>query len=689
MYRGATELLASLMIALGVSMLLFTLTHGGGVGVLLGTLFVAAGGGPALPAAAEDLRQLVARKLPGFRRELDARALFSVAYGEVASSIYFALGVIAAYALGFTPLVLLGVGLLFLVVSLSYAEGTAALPETGGAATFVRRAFNDLARLRHRLGALPRLRDRDRALGALPAALPGGRDPGARARPQPVGRHRRGARDRGRGDRAARAAPVAVRRRHRDPRARPADAASARRARVRAVVSPHALTQGTSLGSHPSWHAIAFAIPLAMLAFTGLETVANLAEEARRPSVDIPRSVFGGIATVITLYVAIAVVAVSAFPGPKSELGTTWVHAPLLGVADSIRAELPTFLGDVLRFYVGVTGALILLAAVVTSISGFSRLAYSLGEHGQLPSAFGRLSRRAHVSPIAIVSVAVVGSAFVIGTSFARNDVTSLASLFSFGVLLAFTAAQLAVIKLRVDEPDLPRPYRAPFNVRIGRAEIPLPAIVGSIATFTVWIIALATHPAARYAGPLWLAVGIAVYVTVRVSHGEGLFERVRAPDELPFVHALEVRRILVPMKLGIIGEEMLATAIKLASDHGAEVEALHVIRVPLAEALDAPLAEDQDRADEALSEAKALGLDYGVTVEAATVRARAIGSAIVERAGEVDADLIVLGSAPRWRRQSRFFSPTVDYVLRNAPCEVLIVAFPQSVMDEELAAST
>src|SRR5574340_42557 len=87
----------------------------------------------------------MARKLPGFKRELDARALFSVAYGEVASSIYFALGVIAANALGFTPVVLLGVGILFLVVSLSYAEGTAALPETGGAATFVRRASNDLA----------------------------------------------------------------------------------------------------------------------------------------------------------------------------------------------------------------------------------------------------------------------------------------------------------------------------------------------------------------------------------------------------------------------------------------------------------------------------------------------------------------------------------------------------------------
>src|SRR5215217_1248947 len=87
----------------------------------------------------------MARKLPGLRRELDARSLFSVAYGEIASSIYFALGVIALYAVGFTPLVLLLAGILFLIVALSYAEATSALPETGGAATFVRRAFNDLA----------------------------------------------------------------------------------------------------------------------------------------------------------------------------------------------------------------------------------------------------------------------------------------------------------------------------------------------------------------------------------------------------------------------------------------------------------------------------------------------------------------------------------------------------------------
>jgi basic amino acid/polyamine antiporter, APA family len=454
------------------------------------------------------------------------------------------------------------------------------------------------------------------------------------------------------------------------------------------LVSPGSLTNGTSLGTDPTWHAIAFALPLAMLAFTGLETVANLAEEARRPGVDLPRSVFGAIATVVTIYVAIAVVALSAFPGPKTELGTTWLRAPLLGVADALRTELPLVLGDALRFYVGITGALILLVAVTTSISGFSRLAYSLGEHEQLPRSFGRLSRRAHVSPQAIFAAAVLSSGLVIGTSFLTDDVAFLASPFSFCVLLAFTAAQLAVIKLRVDEPDLPRPYRAPLNIRIGRSEIPLPAIVGSIATFAIFIVALATHPAARYAGPAWLACGLVVYVVVRRVHGEGLMERVASPDELAMETAVTFKRILVPMKLGIIGEEMLATAIRLATEHGAEVQALHVIRVPLEQPLQCELIDEEERAEAALAEAKLLGADHGVTVEGATVRARAIGHAICARAVEVDADLIVLGSAPRWRRQSRFFSPTVDYVLRRAPCEVLIVAFPQSVMDDELAAT-
>src|SRR5439155_12455503 len=224
-----------------------------------------------------------------------------------------------------------------------------------------------------------------------------------------------------------------------------------------------------------------------------------------------------------------------------------------------------------LRASVGITGALILLAAATTPVSGFWRLAYSLGEHGQLPRAFGRLSRRAHVSPTAILSVSIVASVIVIATSFFKKDVQFLAGLFSFGVLLAFTAAQLAVIKLRVDEPELARPYRTPFNVVIRGAEVPVPAVVGSIATFAVWVLAMITHPGARYAGPAWLAAGLVVFVAVRHAHGEGLMERVTADDDRPLESAVRFKTILVPLKIGLIGDEITATSIQRASEHQAE----------------------------------------------------------------------------------------------------------------------
>jgi nucleotide-binding universal stress UspA family protein len=136
-------------------------------------------------------------------------------------------------------------------------------------------------------------------------------------------------------------------------------------------------------------------------------------------------------------------------------------------------------------------------------------------------------------------------------------------------------------------------------------------------------------------------------------------------------------------MKIGEIGEEMVATAVKLAEDTPTIVEAIFVIKVPLDQPLDSPLFELEEQAAASLAEAAALGRDHGVEVVGRTVRARALGDAIIAAASESGSDLIVLGSAPRWRRQSRFFSPTVDYVLRKATAEVLIVAFPQGILEE------
>jgi APA family basic amino acid/polyamine antiporter len=625
----------------------------------------------------------MARKLPRLQRVLTGPALFSIAYGEIASSIYFALGIIAFHALGFTPAVLLAAGALFLLVSLSYAEGTAAIRETGGAATFVRIAFNDLwgfitgwvLFLDYLIViALSALYVSHYAAAALFTSV---------NKPWDVVFG------------CAVIAGIAAFRLLRNKRI-------FRFAFVVALVdmatqlllvvlglallfSTDALGKGTSLGSHPSWHSIAFALPLAMLAYTGLETVANLTEEARRPGRDLPRSLFGAVGFVVLLYAAIAVVGLSAFPAEGgTALGGTWARAPLMGIVSRLRDHLPDFLGAPLQVFVGTSGALILLTAAATSIAGFGRLAYSLGEHGQLPRAFGRLSRRTIVAPQSILAAAAIAIAGLIATSPLTHPVFFLASLYSFGVLLAFTAAQLAVVKLRLSHPEKRRPYRVPLNV--GR--VPVPSVLGAALTGFVWILALVTHAGARYGGPVWLAAGLLLYVLVRRARGEGLREHVVSADEYTGLTEAQYSRILVPMKLGLIGEEMVATAVKLAQERGASVEALHVIRVPMERAMEDELVEEEERAVASLAEAKLLGADHGVHVDGKTVRARAIGEAIVDEAKKQNVDLIVLGSAPRWRRQSRFFSPTVEYVLKKAPCEVLVVAFPQGVIEEEEAES-
>jgi basic amino acid/polyamine antiporter, APA family len=627
----------------------------------------------------------LARKLPGLQRALETPSLAAVAYGEIASSLFFALGVVALEALGFTPWVLLAVGALFLVVALSYAEGTAALPETGGAATFVRRAFNDqlgfitgwaifldyviviaLAGLfvPHYLGNAVGWD----ALTNSPADVFVG-----------VG---------------VILVMAAVRfvRRPSLYRLAIAIAGITFVGQLLLIVlglpllfSLDNLKQGTDLGTAPTWSGIAFAIPVAMLAYTGLETVANLAAETREPGRTLPRSLFVGIGVAVAISFLIGVVALSAYPAhPETALGTRWLRAPLVGLADAFSGHLPEGIVDALRVFIGLTGAVILVAVITTSFSGAGRLAYSLGRHDMLPRPFGRLSRRTLISPAAIASTAAISTGILLIAKAANDPVRFLASLYSFGVLIAFTAAQVAVVRLRFTEPDLPRPFRVPGNVRIRGTPVPVAALVGAPLTFAIWIAALVTHDAARVAGPIWLGIGAVVFISSRLAARERVLGRVTPAvgDLVPEVEGA-YERILVPMKIGLIGEEVLGTAFRLAEEKRCSVLALHVIRVPMDQPFDAPMIDAEEQAEASLAEAKLLAADAGIPIKVKIVRARSIGEAITEEATHNDVDLIVMGSAPRWRRQSRFFSPTVDYVLRKAPCEVMVIAYPQGVLEE------
>ena len=628
------------------------------------------------------------RRLPGFVRGLTGESLASVAYGEVGSSIYFALGIVALFALGLTPWVLLVAGAIFMLVSLSYAEGTAAIPETGGAAMLARRAFNDpigfltgwvllldytiviaLAALftphyfGHAVGWLRLTRHPWDVVAAVFIVL-----------------------------------AITLLRLIRRPGLYRIAIVVAVVAFITDVIliilgfaflfSPSDLTHGAHPGLAPTWHGLAFALPVAMLAYTGLETLANLAQEAREPGKNMPRSLFVGLGAAVLVSVLMGIVAVAAFPavGGSSELARQWIQAPLVGIVSALNGHMPAVLVDALRVMVGITGAGILLAAATTSISGVGRVVYSLGRHQMLPHVFGTFGRRSTLPPAAILGAAAVSIALVIVSASVGREARFLAGLYSFGVLITFAIAQAAVVRLRFKEPALPRPFLVPLNIRIKGRPVPIAALIGIPLVAALWIVSLSTHPAARIGGPIWLLVGAALYVYARRTRGAGLMEHVDAatPDLVPAREG-EYERILVPVKLGPIGEEMLATAIKLAEERGGTIHALHVIRVPLSLPLDAEMAEQEARASASLDDARTLAGEHRVTIEGDTIRARAIGEAIAGKAAEIGADLIVMGSAPRWRRQSRFFSPTVDYVLRNAPCEVMVLAYPQGLLEEEL----
>lgn len=619
----------------------------------------------------------MARRHLSLTRALERAPLAAIAYGGLGAGPFVALGAVVLFAQGAAPWVVLVAGAVALIVALTYAEGVAAVAEPGGGAALVRRAFGDVAGFA--IGWLLLL-DYVVLIALAGAFAPAylGRAAGWDAL------------TRGPGDVLAgvgvvlAVAVVRLVRRTRLYRVAAVVAGVALAVHVvllalglAVLATADGLGAGVALGGTPSWGALAYALPLALLVFAGIETVANLGAEVREPGRALPPALLAGVG--LTLVVGAGLAAVSASVAPA---GAPPAEAPLLGVASALGAELPA-LDDALRVVVGLSGTVVLVALVAVAMSGAGRMTYALGQAEMLPRAFARLSRRTLIAPPAIVGVAALAAALVLLAGVADRPPLLLAGLYGSGVLLAFTAGQAALVMLRVRLPDLPRPFRAPGTVEVRGVAVPALAVVGGVATLALWVALLATHQQALLLALGWSLAGAGAYVAVRRIAHEPLLGTPDAPvpDLVPGARD-PYAHILVPLKEGGLGDEVLTTAIRLAAESGARVHVLHVTRVPLERALDDTLPDEAARAARTLDAAVDLAREAGVDVEAETRCARSIGEAVVEVAAARDADLIVIGSAPRWRRQSRFFGPTVDHVLRRAPVEVMVVAYPEGALD-------
>ncbi len=615
------------------------------------------------------------RQQQGLERVLGANALFATAYGNVGSSIYYALGLTAGIALGLTPLVFIISGIIFACTAATYAEGTVRYPEAGGSSSFARHAFNELVSfgaawaqmlnyvitvaisvifVPHYLSifweplktnpwdiivgiALTWLLVLINVIGVKEAA-------NLNIFLAVV-------------DFATQLLLVA--------------------AGFFLIFSPHVLQANIHFGTAPTWGSFALAIPVAMIAYTGIETVSNLAEEARDPVRSIPRSIKLVAIAVFAIYFTLPWIALSAMPVVQhgthyvTQLGQNppggFKNDPVLGLVKNLGIH-----GTVLKiaeYYVGILAATILFIATNAGVIGASRITYSMASYRQLPEIFRRLHPRLKTPWLSLIVFAGVAPTLFLLT----GQVDFLGRMYAFGAMLSFTIAHAAVITLRVRNPDEESGWRA--RPSIGRW--PLFAILGGIGTGAAWLVVVAQDAPTRYAGLAWLAAGFVFYPLYRRRLGEPLRATVRAPIVIT-AGSLEYSNILVPVAPGYPSDEAMDVACRLARERRSRIVAMTVVMVPLELPLDAYLPEQVEEANEQLDEARAIGESYGVGVTTRIVRERNPGRAIVDEAVRRRAEIIVMGGPRRIRLQAgrrAIFGDTVDFVLKHAPCRVMVAA--------------
>ncbi|MEJ7568593.1 MAG: universal stress protein [Gaiellaceae bacterium] len=622
------------------------------------------------------------RRQVELERVLGTPALFATAYGNVGSSIYYALGLTAVYALGLTPLVFIVAGVIFACTAATYSEGTVRYPEAGGSASFARHAFDELVSFTaawaqmlvyvvtvavsaffvpHYLAIFwepLRTNPWDIVGGAIVILV--------LVALNVVG--------------VSEAAKLSVTLAVLDL----ATQVLLVIVGIALVLSPERLVDNVHWGVAPTWSNLALAVPVAMLAYTGVETVSNLAEEVRDPVRSVPNAYKLVALAVFGIFFTLPFVALSALPVERigGELTTRlalppeeggFANDPVLGLVQNLGLE--GLMLDVAEIYVGVLAATILFIATNAGVIGASRITYSMATYRQLPEIFRRLHPRFKTPWLALLVFAGIAPIAIL----LPGDVNFVGTLYAFGATFSFTVAHASIIRLRMlpaEEDE--RVGRARPNLRIRGVDWPVFAILGGLATAISFLVILVQNEATRWTGIGWIVLGLIGYVIYRrIVLREPVRATVRAPVAFGPALALEYRRLLVPILPGQVSDDALDVAASLAAERGAQIAAITVLEVPLDQPLDVSLGAEELLANRELDEARAIGDSYGVTVIPRLVRGRSAGEAIVEEASRRSTELIVIGALRKevGRRKRAVFGATVDYVLKNAPCRVMVTA--------------
>jgi basic amino acid/polyamine antiporter, APA family len=615
------------------------------------------------------------------RRVYGTGALFGAAYGNVGSSIYYALGVVALYALGLTPVTFMIAGLIFAFTAASYAEATVLYPEAGGSSSFARHAFNEAVSFFAAWGQmLTYIVTIAISAFFVPHYLSVFWDPLGEGPADVffgIGL-------------VAVLALINVKGTEESARLNLVLAIADLLTQVVLVIiglaivfDPDLLVSQIDLGVAPTWGDFLLGIAVGMVAYTGIETISNMAEEARDASRTIPRGVGATVIAVVGLYAFLPAIALSAMPVTESAngefstaLGTTYADDPVLGIVANL--GLGGGLENVMEVYVGVLAAVILLIATNAALIGVSRLTFSMGQHRQLPEILRQVHPRFKTPYVAIVVFSIVAALTI-----APGKTTFLATLYSFGATLSFTIAHVSVIRLRKLQPLAKRkpdrdgnpPWRPPGSVRVRGVEVPMTAVLGGLGTAAAFVVAVALDPVILAVGGGWMAVGMATYYLYRRRQGLPLRGTVKVATLEPLgVEEVEYQSVLVAFEEGTFSKEVMSTAKALGARRRRAIHVLALVEVPTHLPLDAPLPKAESRAHSTIEQAKLIA-GQRVSGHLEHVRPGQAGKAIVEDAKAINAAAIVVPL--RYRNGAPLYGKTLQTVLAARPCRVIISAHP------------
>ncbi len=240
--------------------------------------------------------------------------------------------------------------------------------------------------------------------------------------------------------------------------------------------------------------------------------------------------------------------------------------------------------------------------------------------------------------------------------------------------MLSFTIAHVSVIQLRRRKSEDERPWKPPLNIHAFGAELPLTAVLGGLGTFAAWIVVMALYPRTLVVGLGWMVLGVAIYMLYRRNQKLPLTETVKVVTPEPLgVEEIEYRSVLVAFDDDDpFSEEMVGTAVKLASKRLRGIHVHSMLTVPTNLPLDAKMRDAEAAAQSKVEQAKLIG-GQRVTGHVERVRPGQAGYSIADEAKMINAAAVVVPL--RFRNGTPLYDKTLQTVLAERPCRVIVVS--------------